>query len=127
MVVAANVSDTVAALLTVAGYSLNDTIIIMDRIRENRGKSLHASESMINNAINSTVSRTLITSGTTLVSAAVLYLFGGEGVRAFAFALFVGVAVGTYSSVAVAAPIVWSRKGKDEPDLLLAPAGAPKV
>lgn len=119
--------NTVAALLTVAGYSLNDTIIIMDRIRENRGKSPHASESMINDAINSTVSRTLITSGTTLVSAAVLYLFGGEGVRAFAFALFVGVGVGTYSSVAVAAPIVWSRKGKDEPDLLLAPAGAPKV
>jgi SecD/SecF fusion protein len=102
--------NMVAALLTVAGFSLNDTIIIMDRIRENRGKMLHASASMINNAINQTISRTLITSGTTLMSSVTLYVAGGEGVRAFAFALTAGVIVGTYSSVAVAAPIIWSRK-----------------
>jgi SecD/SecF fusion protein len=120
--------NMIAAILTVAGYSLNDTIIIMDRIRENRGKSLQASGAMINAAINQTISRTLITSGTTLMSAIMLYIFGGEGVRAFSFALLVGVAVGTYSSIAVAAPIVWV-KGRDtdgldnqEDDKLPAPA-----
>ncbi len=101
--------NMVAALLTVAGYSLNDTIIIMDRIRENRGKLPYTSASMINNAINQTISRTMITSGTTLMSSITLYVAGGEGVRAFAFALTSGVIVGTYSSVAVAAPIIWSR------------------
>ncbi len=102
--------NMVAALLSIAGYSLNDTIIIMDRIRENRGKSLDATYEMINLAINETLSRTLITGGTTLVSCLILYIFGGEGVRAFSFALLTGMLVGTYSSVAVAAPIVWSRK-----------------
>lgn len=102
--------NMVAALLSVAGYSLNDTIIIMDRIRENRGKSLDASYDMINLAINETFSRTLITGGTTLVSCLILFIFGGEGVRAFSFALLTGMIVGTYSSVAVAAPIVWSKK-----------------
>ncbi len=100
----------VAALLTVAGYSLNDTVIVMDRIRENKGKLPYASRSVINNAINQTISRTLITSGTTIVVAAILYGWGGEGVRAFSFALFIGVLVGTYSSIAIAAPIVWSRR-----------------
>jgi SecD/SecF fusion protein len=101
--------NMVAALLTIAGYSLNDTIIIMDRIRENRGKSIYATSAMINRAINETISRTLITGGMTLVSCIILYVYGGEGVRAFAFALTTGLIVGTYSSVAVAAPIVWNR------------------
>ncbi|HLO42125.1 MAG TPA: protein translocase subunit SecD [Phycisphaerales bacterium] len=120
--------NMVAALLTVAGFSLNDTIIIMDRIRENRGKMPYTSASMINNAINQTISRTIITSGTTLMSSITLYVAGGEGVRAFAFALTMGVIVGTYSSVAVAAPIIWSRReelkfaAKDSTDL--APASA---
>jgi SecD/SecF fusion protein len=102
--------NLIAALLTIAGYSLNDTVVIMDRIRENRGKSAYASADIINLSVNQTFSRTLITGGTTLFSCLVLYIYGGEGMRAFAFALFVGLLVGTYSSVAVAAPIVWSRK-----------------
>lgn len=105
--------NMVAALLTVAGYSLNDTIIIMDRIRENRGKLPYTTAAMINNAINQTISRTMITSGTTLMSSITLYVAGGEGVRAFAFALTTGVIVGTYSSVAVAAPIIWSRREEE--------------
>lgn len=102
--------NTVAALLTIAGYSLNDTVIVMDRIRENRGKLPYATSTIINDSINQTFSRTLITGGTTLASCIILYLFGGEGMRTFAFALTTGLIVGTYSSVAVAAPIVWSRR-----------------
>ncbi len=106
--------NTVAALLTIAGYSLNDTVVVMDRIRENRGKLPHATASIINLSINQTFSRTIITGGTTIGSCIILYFFGGEGMRAFAFALFAGLVVGTYSSVAVAAPLVWSRKFERE-------------
>lgn len=102
--------NLIAALLTIAGYSLNDTVVIMDRIRENRGKNPFASSQIINDSVNQTFSRTLITGGTTMFSCVILYIFGGEGMRAFAFALLTGLIVGTYSSVAVAAPIVWSRK-----------------
>jgi SecD/SecF fusion protein len=101
---------TVAALLTIAGYSLNDTVVVMDRIRENRGKLPHATAKIINDSINQTFSRTLITGGTTIASCIILYVYGGEGMRSFAFCLLTGLIVGTYSSVAVAAPIVWSRK-----------------
>lgn len=104
--------NLVAALLTIAGYSLNDTVVIMDRIRENKGKLPHATRDIINLSINQTFSRTLITGGTTMASCLILYIMGGEGMRAFAFALLTGLIVGTYSSVAVAAPIVWSRKGE---------------
>ncbi|MGP1272475.1 MAG: protein translocase subunit SecD [Phycisphaerales bacterium] len=100
----------VAALLTIIGYSLNDSIIIMDRIRENRGKLDYASRRVVNLSINQTISRTVITSGTTLLAVLILYIAGGEGVRAFSYALLVGVGVGTYSSIAVAAPLVWSGK-----------------
>jgi SecD/SecF fusion protein len=100
----------IAAILTIVGYSLNDTIIIMDRIRENRGKLDYASRTVVNLSINQTISRTVITSGTTLLSVLLLYLFGGEGVRAFSFALLIGVIIGTYSSIAVASPLVWSRR-----------------
>ncbi len=103
--------NLVAALLTIIGYSLNDTIIIMDRIRENRGKLSYASKEVVNLSINQTISRTIVTSGTTLLAVGILYIFGGEGVHGFAFALLMGVLIGTYSSVAVAAPLVWSRKG----------------
>jgi SecD/SecF fusion protein len=102
--------NLIAAMLTIAGYSLNDTVVIMDRIRENRGKNPYASAQIINDSVNQTFSRTLITGGTTMISCLILYIYGGEGMRAFAFALFAGLVVGTYSSVAVAAPIVWSRK-----------------
>jgi SecD/SecF fusion protein len=102
--------NLVAAMLTIAGYSLNDTIIILDRIRENKGKMTYASAHQINDSINQTFSRTLITSGTTLISTSILYLVGGEAVRGFAYAFTLGVFIGTYSSIAISAPLVWSRK-----------------
>lgn len=102
--------NQVAAILTVVGFSLNDTIIIMDRIREIRGKLSYATRDMINTAINQTISRTVITSGTTFIAVVILYIWGGPGIRAFAFTLIVGVIFGTYSSIAVGAPFIWDRK-----------------
>jgi len=96
----------VAALLTVIGYSLNDTIVVFDRIRETKGKSPRLTSEMVNTSINSTLSRTLLTSVTTLIVVVLLYFFGGEGIHAFAFSLVVGVTVGTYSSIFVASPIL---------------------
>ncbi len=101
--------NVMAAILTTLGYSLNDTIIIMDRIRELRGKRPYASRQIINDAINQTISRTLITAGTTFIAVMVLYIFGGEGVRVFAYTMLIGLIIGTYSSIAVAAPLVWVR------------------
>lgn len=95
-----------AALLTVVGYSLNDTIVVFDRIREVKGKSPRLTGDMINNSISSTLSRTLLTSATTLLVVVLLYFFGGEGIHAFSFCLVVGVTVGTYSSIFVASPIL---------------------
>jgi SecD/SecF fusion protein len=102
--------NMVAAMLTIIGYSLNDTIIIMDRIRENRGKLSYVTRDVVNLSINQTISRTTITSGTTLLAVLILYIVGGPGVRAFSFTLLVGVLFGTYSSIAVAAPLVWARR-----------------
>jgi SecD/SecF fusion protein len=94
-------------MLTVVGYSINDTVIVFDRIRENienRGTSKLVK--MFNDAINQTMARTLITSFTTLIVVLVLLIFGGEVLRGFSFALFIGVLVGTYSSIYIATPIV---------------------
>jgi SecD/SecF fusion protein len=96
----------VAALLTIIGYSLNDTIVVFDRIRETKGKAPRLTSEMINISINQTLSRTLLTSLTTLIVVLLLYAIGGEGIHAFAFALVVGVLVGTYSSIFVASPIL---------------------
>ncbi len=97
----------VAALLTVVGYSLNDTIVVFDRIRENQGKYRKKSfEETINLSITETLSRTMITSGTTLFVVLSLFLLGGEIIHDFAFALLVGVLIGTYSSIYVASPLV---------------------
>ena len=96
----------VAALLTIIGYSLNDTIVVFDRIRETKGKAPRLTSEMINVSINQTLSRTLLTSLTTLIVVVLLYAFGGEGIHAFAFALVIGVLVGTYSSIFVASPIL---------------------
>ncbi len=96
----------VAALLTVVGYSLNDTIVVFDRIRENQGKYRKKPfEEMINLSITETLSRTLITSGTTLLVVLALFILGGEIIHDFAFALLVGVLIGTYSSIYVASPV----------------------
>ncbi len=100
----------VAALMTIIGYSLNDTIIILDRVRENRGRLPYATRETINLAINQTISRTIITSGTTFLAVLVLFLVGGQGIASFTYALLCGVVVGTYSSVAVAAPLVFTSK-----------------
>ncbi len=107
--------NLVAALLTIIGYSLNDTIIIMDRIRENSGKLSYVTRDVVNLSINQTISRTVITSGTTLLAVLILYVEGGAGVRAFSYTLLVGVLFGTYSSIAVASPLVWSRKRDRSP------------
>ncbi len=97
----------IAALLTVIGYSLNDTIVILDRIRENRGKRPLPTQAIVNASINQTISRTVLTSLTTLIAVIIIYWTGGGGIRPFAFALLIGIFVGTYSSVAIAAPLVF--------------------
>jgi SecD/SecF fusion protein len=98
----------VAAFMTIIGYSLNDTIVVFDRIREVRGKSPDLTEGMINTSINQTLSRTLLTSLTTFLVVIILYFLGGAGIHGFAFSLVVGVIVGTYSSVFVASPfLLW--------------------
>ncbi len=97
----------VAAILTVIGYSINDTVIIFDRIREYLGFGAnHDRAKVFNDAINSTLSRTLLTSGTTLIVVIILLIFGGEVLRGFSFALFIGIGVGTFSSIFIAAPVV---------------------
>jgi preprotein translocase subunit SecF len=105
----------VAALLTIVGYSLNDTIVVFDRIREDlRFYRKETYESIINFSINETLSRTIITSLTTFIVVFVLFLFGGSVIHDFAFALMVGVIVGTYSSIFIASPILieyFLRKG----------------
>jgi SecD/SecF fusion protein len=95
----------IAAFLTLIGYSLNDTIVVFDRIRENRHKA-QLTPQTITNSINQTISRTLLTSFTTFIVVLIMYIFGGEGLRGFTFAIGFGVIVGTYSSIAIAAPIL---------------------
>jgi len=94
----------VAAFLTIIGYSLNDTIVVFDRIREVKGKSPDLTGDIINTSINQTLGRTLLTSLTTLLSVILLYVLGGAGIHGFAFSLVVGVIVGTYSSIFIASP-----------------------
>src|SRR5215472_10743064 len=107
----------IAALLTLVGYSMNDTIVIFDRIRENnRLLRKEAFADVVNKSINQTLSRTILTSGLTFLTVLVLFLMGGQVLRAFSFALVVGIVVGTYSSFGIAAPLVvawnhWRGKG----------------
>jgi len=105
----------IAALLTIIGYSLNDTIIVFDRIRENLIKyHKNPLEIVINRSVNETLSRTILTSGTTLIVVVALFVLGGGIIHDFAFALLVGIIVGTYSSIYVASPILlaWNVRGK---------------
>jgi preprotein translocase subunit SecF len=102
----------IAALLTLVGYSMNDTIVIFDRVREDlRLMRREPFPEVVNKAINQTLSRTILTSGLTFLTVLVLFLMGGEVLRAFSFAMVVGVVVGTYSSFGIAAPIVvvWNK------------------
>ncbi len=104
----------ITALLTVAGYSLQDTVIVFDRIRENTGKMKSRDDfgNVINVSINEVLSRTIVTGITTLISLGAIMAFGGEVLFDFAFALFLGLIVGTYSSVFVASPIVYAWRQK---------------
>lgn len=105
----------IAAVLTIVGYSLNDTIVVFDRIRENlkaSKKNLSELAGTVNKSINETLSRTIITSGTTLIVVLVLYFFGGEVLKTFAFAIIIGIVVGTYSSIFIASPIVVDWKNR---------------
>ena len=106
-------SPIIAALLTIIGYSLNDTIIVFDRIRENlRRYHKNPLEVIINRSVNETLSRTILTSLTTLVVLLSLFILGGGIIHDFAFAMIVGVLIGTYSSVFVASPIllIWQKR-----------------
>ena len=97
----------VAAVLTIVGYSMNDTVVIYDRIRENLSKfSKSKIEEIANTSINETLSRTIITSGTTLLALISIFVLGGEILKGFSFAMIIGVVIGTYSSIFVAAPIL---------------------
>jgi preprotein translocase subunit SecF len=102
----------IAAILTLVGYSMNDTIVVFDRIRENLRLSRRESlPDVVNRSINQTLSRTVLTSGLTFLTVLSLYVFGGEVLRNFSFALVVGILIGTYSSIAVAAPmlVAWQQ------------------
>jgi SecD/SecF fusion protein len=101
----------VAAFLTIVGYSINDKIVVFDRIREVRGKSPLVTPQMVNLSVNQTLSRTLLTGTTTILVLVILYVFGGDAIHGFAFALLVGVLVGTYTSIFIGTPVLlWMMK-----------------
>jgi preprotein translocase subunit SecF len=105
--------NIVAAILTITGYSVNDTIVIFDRVRENlRSKRRDPLETVVNTSVNQTLSRTIITAGTTFLAVLSLYLFGGEVLEGFAFTMLVGIISGTYSTVFIAAAIAILVSGK---------------
>ncbi len=118
----------IAALLTLVGYSMNDTIVIFDRVREDlRLMRREPFPEVVNKAINQTLSRTILTSGLTFLTVLVLFLMGGEVLRAFSFAMVVGVVVGTYSSFGIAAPIVvWWNKYRGQGTAVRAGSAADK-
>jgi len=98
-----------AALLTIIGYSINDTVIVFDRIRESLADSQGTKkpiEETINNAVNQTLSRTIVTSGTTMLTVLLLFIFGGPALKGFSFSIIIGILVGTYSSICIATPMV---------------------
>jgi preprotein translocase subunit SecF len=121
----------IAAILTLVGYSMNDTIVVFDRIRENLRMSRRESlPDVVNRSINQTLSRTVLTSGLTFLTVLSLYVFGGQVLRGFSFALVVGILIGTYSSIAVAAPmlVAWQewRAGKGK-TVVLPAAKRPRI
>jgi SecD/SecF fusion protein len=102
--------NVVAAMLTIVGYSISDTIVIFDRIREVRGKSPDLTEEMVNKSVNQTLSRTVLTVFTVLLVTVILYIAGGQAIHAFAFTMLIGLISGTYSSVYIAAPcLLWLK------------------
>ena len=116
--------NVVAGLLTITGYSVNDTIVVFDRVRENmRGMRRDSLSTIVNTAVNQTLSRTVITAGTTLLSVIALYLFGGEVLKGFAFTMLVGIISGTYSTIFIAASLAIVFQGRKP--LKGQPAAAP--
>src|SRR6185436_12388104 len=111
--------NVIAAILTITGYSVNDTIVIFDRVRENmRSKRKDSLEKIVNESVNQTLSRTIITAGTTILAVLALYLFGGEVLEGFAFTMLVGIISGTYSTIFIAssiAIILGSKQAKGRP------------
>jgi SecD/SecF fusion protein len=99
----------IAAILTIVGYSINDSVVVFDRVREYLGMGMghKFNKETINSAINSTLSRTITTGGTTMLSLLAIFIFGGEAIQGFMFALFIGIAIGTYSSVLIATPVLY--------------------
>jgi SecD/SecF fusion protein len=93
-------------LLTIVGYSINDTIVIFDRVREIRGKSPDLTSELFNTSLNQTLSRTILTSLTVFVVVLILFFFGGEGIHGFSFAMVIGTISGVYSTVYIASPLV---------------------
>ena len=119
--------NIIAGLLTITGYSVNDTIVIFDRVRENvRGMRRENLSTIVNTAVNQTLSRTIITAGTTLLSVIALYLFGGEVLEGFAFTMLVGIISGTYSTVFIAAAIAIMFQGRKPMRGQMATAAAPE-
>jgi preprotein translocase subunit SecF len=105
--------NVIAAILTITGYSVNDTIVIFDRVRENmRTKRKDSLEKVVNESVNQTLSRTIITAGTTFLAVTALYLFGGEVLEGFAFTMLVGIISGTYSTIFIASSIAIILGGK---------------
>ena len=104
----------IAAILTVIGYSLNDTVVVFDRIRENLGGRTKNLTALVNKSLNQTLSRTFNTSLTTFFVLLVIFLFGGEVIRGFMFALLLGVIVGTYSSLFIATPVMFDSSKEEE-------------
>jgi SecD/SecF fusion protein len=118
----------IAAFLTVIGYSLNDTIVVFDRVREVKGKSPHLTIDMLNTSLNATLSRTVLTGITTLLVVVVLFFAGVDSLKAFAFCLIVGVIVGTYSSVFIACPVlIWLGEAKPAPTNRTPPSDGKKA
>ena len=105
--------NVIAAFLTLVGYSVNDTIVIFDRVRENlRSKRRDSLEKIVNDSVNQTLGRTILTAGTTFLAVLSLYLFGGEVLEGFAFTMLIGIVSGTYSTVFIAAAIAILLSGK---------------
>jgi preprotein translocase subunit SecF len=124
----------IAALLTLVGFSMNDTIVVFDRIRENLPAMRREKfDNVVNLSINQTLSRTILTSGLTFITAAALWVFGGAVLNGFSFALVVGIIIGTYSSIFIASPIlIWGREWMESrrngtPAAGASPAAAVKV
>ena len=99
----------IAALLTIIGYSINDTIVVFDRIREVRGRLGVVTPEIINDSINQTLARTLMTSLTTLVVLTIMYTLGGNTIRGFNYCMIIGIITGSYSSIAIASPLLMAR------------------